>query len=376
MRQTIICLLLCWCNMGIAYTDSIETERHEIGYEILIDGLETPWGMAFLPDGHILVTEKPGRLRMLKPNGELMAKPIQGVPETQAYGQGGLLDVALHPDFPNNHWVYLSYTEIDATGQAGINVARGELRGHALKNPEVIFRMRPKTRSSLHFGSRLVFDKTGYLYITTGDRGDKARAQDLFDPAGSLLRLHDDGRIPQDNPFSNGKKANAEIFSYGHRNIQGAAMHPQTGAIWIHEHGPQGGDEINIPEAGVNHGWPVITYGVNYGIGTKIGEGTHKKGMAQPVYHWVPSIAPSGMVFYTGDAFPNWRGNLFVGSLKFEQLVRLQLDGTQVVHEERMLGGELGRIRDVRQGPDGLLYLLTDEHDGLLVRLKPAQNNP
>jgi glucose/arabinose dehydrogenase len=208
-----------------------------------------------------------------------------------------------------------------------------------------------------------------------GDRGDRPRAQDLDDHAGSLIRLHDDGRVPQDNPFVGKPGVRPEIYSYGHRNIQGAALEPSTGRLWIHEHGPQGGDEINIPAAGVNHGWPVITYGVNYGTGTKIGEGVKKAGMAQPIHYWVPSIAPSGMAFYSGDRFNHWQGNLFVGSLKFRQLVRLVLEGESVVHEERMLSGEFGRIRDVRQGPDGLIYLLTDADDGKLIRLLPAVSN-
>jgi glucose/arabinose dehydrogenase len=241
-----------------------------------------------------------------------------------------------------------------------------------LQDVEVLFRMQPKDDKARHFGSRLVFDNQGYLFITLGDRGTRDRAQDLRDHAGSLIRLHDDGRIPADNPFVGRDDAEPEIYSYGHRNIQGAALHPRTGRLWTHEHGPQGGDELNIPVAGANYGWPVITYGVNYVVGTKIGDGTHKAGMEQPVHYWVPSIAPSGMTFYEGAPFAAWQGNLFVGSLKFRQLVRLELDGTQVAHEERLLSDVFGRIRDVRQGPDGLLYLLTDADDGRLVRLLPA----
>ena len=219
-----------------------------------------------------------------------------------------------------------------------------------------------------------MFDNQGYLFITLGDRGDKPRAQDLSDHAGSLIRLHDDGRVPQDNPFIDNHNARPEIYSYGHRNIQGAALHPSSGSLWIHEHGPQGGDEINIPQAGLNYGWPIITYGVNYVIGTKIGEGTHKAGMEQPVHTWVPSIAPSGMTFYTGEQFPLWKDNLFVGSLKFQQLVRLEIENNKIRHEERLLTDKLGRIRDVRQGPDGLLYLLTDERNGKLVKIFPKSH--
>ena len=232
--------------------------------------------------------------------------------------------------------------------------------------------MQPKSGTGRHFGSRLVFDGKGHLYITLGDRGERPRAQQLDDHAGSVIRLNDDGSVPPDNPYIATDKALPEIFSYGNRNMQGAALHPRTGELWTHEHGPQGGDEINVIRAGVNYGWPVITYGVNYGIGTRIGAGTHQEGMAQPLYYWVPSIAPSGMAFYTGDAIPQWQGNLLVGSLKFSALVRLELDGEKVLHEERLLRGELGRIRDVRQGPDGLVYLLTDASNGGLFRLSPV----
>ncbi|MEN8711402.1 MAG: PQQ-dependent sugar dehydrogenase, partial [Arenicellales bacterium] len=234
-----------------------------------------------------------------------------------------------------------------------------------------LFSLQPKSSSGRHFGSRLVFDRVNYLYITLGDRGERFRAQELNDHAGSLIALHDDGSIPADNPFINQPGILAEIYSYGHRNIQGAALNPQTGKLWIHEHGPQGGDELNIISAGENYGWPVITYGKEYGSGDDIGEGTHKTGMQQPAYYWVPSIAPSGMAFYNGDKFPAWRGNLFIGSLKFRLLVRLGLDGTKVVGEERLLKDKLGRIRDVEVGPDGYIYLLTDAENGKLVRLQP-----
>jgi glucose/arabinose dehydrogenase len=349
----------------------IQGQSPSFTYEIVTDGLDHPWSLAFLPDGRMLVTERPGRLRLISAEGVLHPDPVGGLPHIKQHGQGGLLDVALHPDFKNNRLVYFSFAEADGRA-VGTAVARGQLRGHRLEQVEVIFRLLPKSNKKQHFGSRLVFDNSGYLFITLGDRGNRPRAQDLNDHAGSLIRLHDDGRIPADNPFANRAGSQPEIFSYGHRNMQGAALHPVTGKVWIHEHGPQGGDELNIPQAGVNYGWPVITYGTNYVTGTRIGEGTHKEGMAQPVHYWVPSIAPSGMTFYTGKHFPQWQGNLFIGSLKFKLLVRLVLDGEQVVREERLLEDELGRIRDVRQGPDGLLYLLTDDSDGLLVRLLPG----
>ncbi|MEN8728900.1 MAG: PQQ-dependent sugar dehydrogenase, partial [Desulfuromonadales bacterium] len=348
----------------------IKTQEHDLRIAEIATGLEHPWGLAFLPDGRMLVTERPGRLRVIK-DGRLATEPVAGLPPIEARGQGGLLDVALHPDFAENRLIYFSYA---GSGEGGVSteVARGKLADHRLEDVQVIFRQQPKSKTGRHFGSRLVFDQAGYLYITLGDRGDRQRAQRPDDHAGSVIRLHDDGRIPADNPFIGKQGWQPEKFTLGNRNIQGAALHPRTGELWAHEHGPQGGDEINVIRAGVNYGWPVITYGVNYVIGTAIGEGTHKPGMAQPLYYWVPSIAPSGMTFYTGDRFPRWRGDLFVGSLKDRMLVRLSLDGEQVVGEERFLHDALGRIRDVRQGPDGLLYLLTDENDGALVRLEPV----
>jgi glucose/arabinose dehydrogenase len=237
----------------------------------------------------------------------------------------------------------------------------------------VIYRQQPKSRGGRHFGSRLVFDRAGFLYVTQGDRGEQERAQNLGDLAAKVVRLHDDGRVPSDNPFVGKAGARPEIFTVGNRNVQGAALHPVTGELWSHEHGPQGGDEVNVLRAGANYGWPVITYGANYGTGTKIGEGTSKPGLAQPVHYWVPSIAPSGMAFYTGDRFPRWKGDLFVGALRDQLLVRLKLDGEKVVKEERMLQGTVGRIRDVRQGPDGFLYLLVDSSSGAIVRLEPAR---
>lgn len=349
-----------------------QTGQQAIDYQVVTEGLEHPWSLAFLPDGRFLITERPGRLRMIESDGRLLPQVIGGLPKIEASGQGGLLDVVLHPDFKNNRWVYFSYNEAGRGGM-GTAVARGRLQGMRLHDTEVLFRLAPKSSTSYHFGSRLVFDRQGHLFITLGDRGDRPRAQDLSDHAGSVIRLNDDGSIPADNPFVGLTDVRPEIYSYGHRNIQGATLDPKSGRLWTHEHGPQGGDEINLPEAGMNYGWPVITYGVNYGIGTRIGEGTEKPGMAQPLYYWDPSIAPSGMAFYQGDAFPAWRGDLFVGSLKFRLLVRLRIQDGKVLHEERMLKGELGRIRDVRLGPDGLLYLLTDEDDGRLIRLTPAR---
>jgi glucose/arabinose dehydrogenase len=318
----------------------------------------------------MLVTEKAGRLRTIS-NGQLDPQPIAGLPPVTVHGQGGLQDVVLHPQFARNSLVYLSYAARGADG-VGTELARGELKDNRLENVQVLFRQSPKGSRGQHFGGRIVFDRAGFVYLTLGDRGEMERAQKPGDHAGSVIRLHDDGRVPADNPFAGKAGWKPEKFTLGNRNMQGAALHPRTGVLWTHEHGPQGGDEVNVMRAGTNYGWPVITYGVNYGIGTKIGEGSRKEGMAQPVHYWVPSIAPSGMAFYSGDRFPKWRGDLFVGALRDRMLVRLRLDGEKVVKEERMLQGVLGRIRDVRTGPDGFIYVLTDENPGVLARLEPG----
>ncbi len=375
-RSYSACLvILLWgliCSLSTHSAQRLEPVTGDFTGRIvtLAAGLDHPWGMAFLPDGRILVTERRGDLRLVE-NGRLHPKPISGLPRIKAEGQGGLLDIILHPRFKENGWIYFSYVA-PGKGGMGTEVARAHLVNHRLTDLQVIFRLEHKTSTSYHFGSRLLFDRAGYLYITIGDRGDRPRAQALDDHAGSVIRIHHDGTTPKENPFFSQRGVKPEIFSYGHRNPQGMALHPETGKVWIHEHGPQGGDELNIIRKGRNYGWPIITYGVNYVIGTRIGEGTHKQGMEQPDYYWVPSIAPSGMSFYYADKFPKWKGNLFLGSLKFQLLVRLELDGDQVVLEERLLKGKLGRIRDVRTGPDGYLYLLTDAANGKLVRLEPA----
>jgi glucose/arabinose dehydrogenase len=348
-----------------------QSERHAFRVVVLVQGLEHPWGLAFLPDGRLLVTERPGRLRLVR-GGRLDPQPIGGLPAIAAYGQGGLLDVALHSRYAETGWVYLSYAG-PGEGGAGTEVLRGRLRGGRLEGVEVIFRLQPKSGGGQHFGSRLVFDRAGYLYVTLGDRGDRDRAQRLDDHRGKIVRLHDDGRVPADNPFRDRPGVRPEIFTFGNRNVQGAALHPVTSVLWAHEHGPQGGDEVNVIRAGQNYGWPVITFGREYGTGLRIGEGTSRPDVAAPVHVWVPSIAPSGMAFYDGDRFPRWRGNLFVGALVDRTLVRLELEGERVVREERLLRNALGRIRDVRTGPDGFLYLLTDATDGVLARLEPVQ---
>jgi aldose sugar dehydrogenase len=315
-----------------------------------------------------LITERPGRLRILR-EGVLDPTPIEGVPEVYASGQGGLLDVALDPDFSTNRLIYLSYAAETDAG-AGTRVARARLGDGRLEDLEVIFEGL-MAGGGRHFGSRLGFDRDGYLFVTLGERGQDERAQELGVLAGKVVRLQPDGSVPADNPFTGHDDAAPEVFSYGHRNPQGLAVHPETGRVWVVEHGPRGGDEVNVVQAGVNYGWPVITHGRAYS-GLPMGEGSAKEGMAQPLHYWVPSISPSGMAFYQADAFPEWQGDLFVGGLSGELLARLELDGERVVEEERLLEGVLGRVRDVRVGPDGYLYLLTDYDDGVLVRLEPA----
>jgi glucose/arabinose dehydrogenase len=338
--------------------------------QIVARGLEHPWGLAFLPDGHLLVTERPGRLRIVDRDGRA-SEPLDGVPKVLARGQGGLLDVTLDPRFADTRLVYLAYAEPGEGGTAGTAVARGRLGDGRLEDVRVIYRQQPKVEGANHFGSRLVFARDGTLFVTQGDRFNyRDQAQDLASGLGKLVRINPDGSVPRDNPFVGRAGARPEIWSYGHRNIQSAALHPQTGQLWTVEHGARGGDELNRPEAGKNYGWPVITYGVDYS-GAKIGQGTAKPGMEQPLYYWDPVIAPSGMVFYTGEAFPDWQESILIGSLRPGLLVRLTLKDGRVAREERYLGDLGERIRDVRQGPDGLLYLLTDSRDGRILRVMP-----
>jgi aldose sugar dehydrogenase len=373
-RHTVACtaiFVMVACGQDTA-TDRGPVERgtHQVRTVTVASGLDFPWGMAFLPDGGILVTERSGQLRLVR-DGRLQETPLAGVPPVFAQGQGGLLDVALHPDFARNRLVYLSFSKPGPQG-ATTAVVRGRLEGDRLAEVVEVIETAAWGTARQHFGSRLAFDRAGDLYITIGDRGVMDRAQRTDDHAGTVLRLHDDGRVPADNPFVGRAGFLPEIFSYGHRNAQGMVLHPATGEIWLHEHGPRGGDEINLVRAGRNYGWPLVTHGVNYD-GTTITTDTVLPGIEPPLLHWTPSIAPSGMAVYTGDRFPNWRGDVFAGALAGRHLRRVRFDGTRVVEQERLLD-DVARIRDVRVGPDGYLYVLTDAPDGALLRLEPADS--
>lgn len=347
------------------------SERHAFRVATVAEGLEFPWGMAFLPGGEILVTERPGRLRVIR-GGKLDPTPIAGVPAVWASGQGGLLDVALHPDFANNRLVYLSYSKPGPKG-ATTAVIRGTFDGERLTGIQEIFEADAWNKNRVHFGSRLLFAGNGHLFISIGERGEMQQAQDLSNHQGTIVRLHDDGRVPADNPFVGRQDARPEIWAYGIRSPQGLSFHPETGALWEVEHGPRGGDEINLILPGRNYGWPVITYGINYN-GSPITDITEKEGMEQPLHHWVPSIATSGIAIYDGSAFPGWKGSVFVGGLAGTRLARVSFEGTRPVAEETLLAELRHRIRDVRVGPDGYLYLLVDAKDAPMLRLEPLAN--
>ncbi|GIU05971.1 PQQ-dependent sugar dehydrogenase [Shewanella glacialipiscicola] len=385
MKRTTLTLALClftfqaevYAEVTRAAPLNVKTEAGNIQIKTIAEGLENIWGMAFLPDGSMLVTERAGRMRIVSTAGEV-GEPLTGLPPMYAKGQGGLLDVVLVPDFATSKKIYFSYSE-PAEGEASsLNstaVSFATLNGNKLENLTRVFSQQPKIDSSHHFGSRLVWAPDGTLFITLGDRySEKDSAQTLDNHLGKVVRINADGSVPQNNPFVNMAGALPEIWSIGHRNIQGAAINPISKVLWTGEHGPQGGDELNIDQAAKNYGWPVITYGENYG-GGKIGEGTHKTGMEQPVYKWVPSIATAGFMFYTGDKFPQWQNNILLASLKEKTLVRLVLDGDKIIKEERLLKTELGqRLRSVVQGPDGLIYLVTDEAKSKIYQISPQQS--
>ncbi|MAS08421.1 MAG: hypothetical protein CL534_27525 [Ahrensia sp.] len=356
---------------ALADTVTETTEHADISANVVTDGLSHPWGMDILPDGALIVTEREGALRIVRDGA--VSDPIAGLPDIAVVGQGGLLDVALAPDFADTGEIYLTFSDPGEGGQ-GTALARAVLEGWQdgaaeLESLETLFSMEKKTGTGHHFGSRIVFAGDGTVFITTGDRGDSDRAQDFTDTAGAVLRLNRDGSIPADNPFASGEDAAPEIWSKGHRNVQGAALDPETGALWTVEHGARGGDEINRPEAGKNYGWAVISYGRHYS-GRKIGVGAEAPGYEQPEYYWDPSIAPSGLAVYSGEMFPEWQGDLLVGALKFQLLVRLDRnEAGEIVDEERMLDGEFGRIRDVTVAPDGSIFLLTDEDPGAIIHV-------
>lgn len=353
-----------------AESRSFDTQKVKLRADIVTRGLEHPWGLAFLPDGDALVTERPGRIRILTKDG--LSDPVKGVPKVAVGGEGGLLDIAIARDFERSGTIFFSYAQPGRRG-TGIAVARARLnrdgaRPH-LEDVKVIFTVAPKSKTKWHFGSRIVVNDDGTLFITTGDLSQEMRAQDMHDAAGAVVRIKPDGSIPADNPSPDGKKMAPEIWSKGHRNIQGAVIDPVMGGLVTVEHGAKGGDEVNHPEAGKNYGWPIISYGTNYD-GTKIGIGTAAPGYEQPLYYWDPSIAPSGLVSYQGKMFPEWKGDLLVGALSFEMISRLHRDAKgKILSEERMLEGEFGRIRDVIEAPDGAIWLLTDEDDGAVIRL-------
>ncbi|MFM7395635.1 MAG: PQQ-dependent sugar dehydrogenase [Gammaproteobacteria bacterium] len=362
-------LLAVIAPFSLAQDAPIKTEQYTLTVDTLASGLVMPWSVALLPDGLILVTEKSGNLRVLR-EGRLLERPVSGLPTITPRGQGGLLDVVAHPDYRNNRMIFWSYAAGSDT-EVGTDVARGRLvcRGDecSVADVQVIFSQKPKASAGHHFGSRLVFDRKGNLFVTLGDRGRQDDAQNLGNHLGGVMRITETGGIPADNPFAKREGAMPEIFTYGNRNVQGAAIHPRTGELWATEHGPQGGDELNILRSGRNYGWPVITHGRTYGLGAKIGEGTEREDIPKALKIWLPqSIAPSGLSFYTGTLFPQWRSSLFLGSLREQMLIRLTLDGDTVTSEERISG--LGRVRDVREGSDGALYVLS-ESTGKLFRL-------
>jgi glucose/arabinose dehydrogenase len=354
-----------------ATAQTYKSSAGQLAVEPVVTGLASPWAFVFLPDGRMLVTEKPGRLRFATTDGKLSV-PLPGLPKIFASGQGGLHDVALDRNFAQNQTIYFCFAEPHQDGGGRTSMARARLAGDRLEDVKVIFRQEGPPSSGRHFGCRIVQTADNNLILTMGDHGSHPKeAQNLANHIGKTVRVKPDGTVPDDNPFVGRKDAKPEIWTYGNRNMQGAALHPATGKVWAHEHGPQGGDEVNIIEKGKNYGWPVIGYGVNYG-GAKLHEATSKPGMEQPVKYWVPSIAPSGMAFYEAALFPKWRGSLLVGALRDQMLVRLSLDGEKVTGEERFLQGLRERIRDVRVGPDGAIYVATDGGNGSILRVKPA----
>ncbi|TGV00306.1 PQQ-dependent sugar dehydrogenase [Flavivirga rizhaonensis] len=354
---SLLSVILISCMSCAQQTESeVKAETPDIikyTTEVIVSDLNIPWGMAFLPDGSILITEKTGELIHFKNDTKTS---IEGLPEIYVRGQGGLMDLKLHPDYKNNEWIYISYASSEGEGDGGNTaILRAKLNNNTLVEQQLLYKAGPNTKKGQHWGSRMTFDNEGYLYFSIGDRGNRdVNPQDLTRDCGKIYRLNDDGSIPQDNPFINTNNAKTAIYSYGHRNPQGMTKNPLTGDIWTNEHGPRGGDEINIIQKGKNYGWPVISYGINYD-GTTFTNITEKEGMEQPLFYWVPSIAPSGMAFVSSDIYPNWKENILVGSLKFEYLERLVLENNKVVKREKLFEG-IGRVRNVLEAPDGYIY--------------------
>jgi glucose/arabinose dehydrogenase len=383
MRVSIAALgIAALVTVVVSGQTSSKSALHDYRVVTVVDELIQPWSIAFLPGGDALITERPGRLRILR-QGKLLPQPVEGIPKVFHSGQGGLLEVMPHPDFASNRLLYISYSKPGATdSDSRTALIRGRFENDRLTQVQEIFDAVSKGRG--HYSGKIAFDKSGYLFLSLGDRQvppegnlEAHPAQDLSNHHGKIVRLHDDGRVPTDNPFVNRAGAKPEIWSYGHRNVQGLAIHPETGDVWADEHGPQGGDELNLIQPGKNYGWPVIGYGVNYQTGLAIHTGTHRQGMEQPVRVWVPSIGISGLMIYTGDKFPQWRGNLFIGGMAGQQLSRLTLNGQRVTNEETLVQ-QRGRIRDIRQGPDGHIYLVTDDRDGKptpILRVEPVSRS-
>lgn len=374
MKTSILTLIisLSLAINAIAEDKKQETKTHQITVSTYAEGLEQPWGLKFLPDGRLLVTEKKGQLRIISEDGSI-SDAIEVNLDINTKGQGGLLDVVLDPDFSNNQMIYLSYAKSAEKGQARTAVAKAKLTDTHLKNVESIWQQAQPYKAGYHYGSRLVFDRTGHLFVTLGDRGGKENVQDMSTHFGKVVRIDTNGNPAKGNPFLDQKDILPDIYSSGHRNVQGAYLHPVTGILWGNEHGPRGGDEINIIQAGKNYGWPVITYGINYN-GTPITDKTEMKGMQQPVHYWDPSIATSGMLIYSGDAFPKWQGNIFTGALKLMHLNRIQLDdNNKIVTEERLLKDQNSRIRAIEQGPNGYIYVATDSPKGKILKISPLE---
>ena len=362
MKKSIFFLYLFVVTLNFSCAQKSENQVNTLSEEpftaeLFIDGIEVPWGMAFLPDGSMLVTEKSGNILHFKDGGKTT---ISNVPEVYARGQGGLLDIKLHPDYSTNGWIYISYSSSEGDEKGGHTaIMRAKLTNNSLTDIELLYKAGPNTTKGQHFGSRIEFDNQSYLYFSIGERGARdENPQDITRDGGKIYRLYDDGRIPEDNPFIGTDGAKTAIYSYGHRNPQGMAIHPGTGDIWVNEHGPKGGDEINIVKKGANYGWPLVTYGINYS-GTPITDKTEMEGTEQPIHYWVPSIAPSGMAFVTSDKYIGWKGNLLIGSLKFQYLELLEMDDSEVLKREKILADK-GRVRNVKQGPDGLIYVAVE----------------